>query len=80
MGFSMHLSQLDTVQSEVKEGNEALRTAQNDLIERQRFLQALEVELESLRKQVRPHLFSQICSSLVKRMIWNYKGTFLCFQ
>ncbi|KAG5834550.1 hypothetical protein ANANG_G00262670 [Anguilla anguilla] len=43
---------LDTVQFEVKESNEALRGAQNDLIERQRFLQTLEVELDSLRKQV----------------------------
>lgn len=45
--------QLETVQNEVKEGNEALRGAQNELIERQRFLQTLEVELESLHKQVR---------------------------
>ncbi|KAG9354185.1 hypothetical protein JZ751_012309 [Albula glossodonta] len=43
---------LDTVQSEVKESNEALRGAQNDLLERQRFLQTLEVELDSMRKQV----------------------------
>ncbi|KAJ8286587.1 hypothetical protein GJAV_G00040860 [Gymnothorax javanicus] len=43
---------LDTVQSEVKESNEALRIAQNDLVERQRFLQTLEVELDSLRRQV----------------------------
>ncbi|XP_064164562.1 keratin, type I cytoskeletal 18 isoform X3 [Anguilla rostrata] len=43
---------LDTVQFEVKESNEALRGAQNDLVERQRFLQTLEVELDSLRKQV----------------------------
>ncbi|KAJ8401978.1 hypothetical protein AAFF_G00375590 [Aldrovandia affinis] len=43
---------LDTVQSEVKDSNESLRNAQNDLIERQRFLQTLEVELDSLRKQV----------------------------
>ncbi|KAG7477319.1 hypothetical protein MATL_G00092760 [Megalops atlanticus] len=43
---------LDTVQSEVRESNEALRGAQNDFTERQRFLQTLEVELDSLRKQV----------------------------
>lgn len=40
------------MQSEVKENNEALRCAQNELNERRRFLQGLEVELESLRKQV----------------------------
>lgn len=44
--------QLETVQSEVKESNEALRCAQNELSERRRFLQGLEVELDSLRKQV----------------------------
>lgn len=44
--------QLEVVQSEVKESNEALRAAQSELIERQRFLQTLEVELESLHKQV----------------------------
>lgn len=44
--------QLETMQSEVKENNEALRCAQNELNERRRFLQGLEVELESLRKQV----------------------------
>ncbi|CAB1352101.1 unnamed protein product, partial [Coregonus sp. 'balchen'] len=44
--------QLETVQSEVKESNEALRGAQSELVERQRFLQNLEVELESLHKQV----------------------------
>lgn len=44
--------QLETVQNEVKESNEALRGSQNELIERQRFLQTLEVELESLHKQV----------------------------
>ncbi|XP_027131210.1 keratin, type 1, gene c5 isoform X1 [Larimichthys crocea] len=44
--------QLDAVQSEVKESNEALRCAQSELSERRRFLQALEVELDSLRKQV----------------------------
>lgn len=46
------VSQLDTLQSEVKESNEALRAAQSELIERQRFLQGLEVQLESLHKQV----------------------------
>lgn len=46
--------QLETVQSEVKESNEALRCAQNELNERRRFLQGLEVELDSLRKQVLP--------------------------
>lgn len=45
-------SQLDTLQSEVKESNEALRGAQSELVERQRFLQGLEVQLESLHKQV----------------------------
>lgn len=44
--------QLESVQSEVKESNEALRCAQNEFNERRRFLQGLEVELESLRKQV----------------------------
>uniref|UniRef100_A0A3Q3FN70 Si:ch211-243g18.2 n=1 Tax=Kryptolebias marmoratus TaxID=37003 RepID=A0A3Q3FN70_KRYMA len=43
---------LETVQTEVKESNEALRGAQGELLERQRFLQTLEVELESLHKQV----------------------------
>lgn len=36
----------------MKESNEALRGAQSELIERQRFLQGLEVQLESLHKQV----------------------------
>uniref|UniRef100_A0A3Q1FXG1 Si:ch211-243g18.2 n=1 Tax=Acanthochromis polyacanthus TaxID=80966 RepID=A0A3Q1FXG1_9TELE len=44
--------QLETVQNEVKESNEALRGAQGELTERQRFLQTLEVELESLHKQI----------------------------
>lgn len=44
--------QLETMQNEVKENNEALRNAQSELVERQRFLQTLEVELESLHKQV----------------------------
>lgn len=44
--------QLEAVQSEVKENNDALRCAQSELSERRRFLQALEVELDSLRKQV----------------------------
>ncbi|XP_034048217.1 keratin, type I cytoskeletal 18 [Thalassophryne amazonica] len=43
---------LDTVQTEVKESNEALRGAQSELTERQRFLQTLEVELESIHKQI----------------------------
>ncbi|KAG7223926.1 hypothetical protein INR49_015182, partial [Caranx melampygus] len=43
---------LETVQNEVKESNEALRGAQSELTERQRFLQTLEVELESLHKQI----------------------------
>ncbi|XP_077441439.1 keratin, type I cytoskeletal 18 isoform X2 [Vanacampus margaritifer] len=42
---------LETVQNDVKESNEALRGAQSELVERQRFLQTLEVELESLHKQ-----------------------------
>lgn len=36
----------------MKESNEALRAAQSELVERQRFLQTLEVELEGLHKQV----------------------------
>lgn len=44
--------QIEAVQSQVKESNEALRFAQSELIERKRFLQGLEVELDSLRKQV----------------------------
>lgn len=40
------------VQSEVKENNEALRGAQSELMEKQRLMQTLEVELESLHKQV----------------------------
>ncbi|XP_077416355.1 keratin, type 1, gene c5 [Vanacampus margaritifer] len=47
-----YLKKLDAVQSEVKVSNEALRCAQTELSERRRFLQALEVELDSLRKQV----------------------------
>lgn len=43
---------LEGVQMEVRENNEALRGAQSELTERQRFLQTLEVELESLHKQV----------------------------
>lgn len=43
---------LETVQNEVKESNEALRGAQGELIERQRFLQTLEVELDGLHKQI----------------------------
>ncbi|MEQ2246659.1 hypothetical protein ILYODFUR_001628 [Ilyodon furcidens] len=43
---------LETVQNEVKESNEALRRAQGELTERQRFLQTLEVELDSLHKQI----------------------------
>lgn len=44
--------QIEAVQSQVKESNEALRFAQSELSERKRFLQGLEVELDSLRKQV----------------------------
>ncbi|KAI2659994.1 Keratin, type I cytoskeletal 18 [Labeo rohita] len=43
---------LETVQTQVRESNEALRGAHSELTERQRFLQTLEVELESLHKQV----------------------------
>ncbi|XP_061589388.1 keratin, type I cytoskeletal 18 [Cololabis saira] len=43
---------LETMQNEVKESNEALRGAQGELTERQRFLHTLEVDLESLHKQV----------------------------
>ncbi|XP_077593544.1 keratin, type I cytoskeletal 18 isoform X1 [Stigmatopora nigra] len=46
------VSQLEAVQNDVKESNEALRCARGELVERQRFLQTLEVELESLQKQV----------------------------
>ncbi|KAA8592570.1 hypothetical protein FQN60_018025, partial [Etheostoma spectabile] len=46
-----YLKKLEAVQSEVKESNEALRCAQSEFSERRRFLQALEVELNSLRKQ-----------------------------
>ena len=46
------MGQLEMVQNEVKESNEALRGAQAELVERQRFLQGLEVELETLHKQV----------------------------
>lgn len=41
------------VHMQVRESNEALRGSQSELTERQRFLQTLEVELESLHKQVR---------------------------
>lgn len=44
--------QIEAVQSQVKESNEALRFAQSELSERRRFLQGLEVELDGLRKQV----------------------------
>ncbi|KAF3851347.1 hypothetical protein F7725_013119, partial [Dissostichus mawsoni] len=47
-----YLRKLDAVQSEVKESNEALRSAQSELSERRRFLQALEVELDNIRRQV----------------------------
>ncbi|XP_072311454.1 keratin, type I cytoskeletal 18 [Eucyclogobius newberryi] len=43
---------LETVQNEVKQNNEALRGSQSELTERQRFLQTLEVELDSLHKQI----------------------------
>lgn len=52
-GVTLLSPQLETVQNEVKENNEALRSAQSELMERQRFLQTLEVELESLHKQVK---------------------------
>lgn len=52
MVIVLFVCQLEAVQSEVKESNEALRCAQNELNERRRFLQGLEVELDSLRKQV----------------------------
>ncbi|XP_062874373.1 keratin, type 1, gene c5 [Trichomycterus rosablanca] len=47
-----YLKKLEMLQSEVKESNEALRSAQSELNERRRFLQGLEVELDGLRKQV----------------------------
>ncbi|XP_033973398.1 keratin, type 1, gene c5 [Trematomus bernacchii] len=47
-----YIRKLDAVQSEVKESNEALRSAQSELSERRRFLQALEVELDNIRRQV----------------------------
>ncbi|CAM4730556.1 hypothetical protein PO909_022298 [Leuciscus waleckii] len=43
---------LEMVHMQVRESNEALRGSQSELTERQRFLQTLEVELESLHKQV----------------------------
>uniref|UniRef100_A0A672KXU0 Keratin, type I cytoskeletal 18-like n=1 Tax=Sinocyclocheilus grahami TaxID=75366 RepID=A0A672KXU0_SINGR len=49
---SWYRKKLEMVQSQVRESNEALRGAQSELTERQRFLQTLEVELESLHKQV----------------------------
>lgn len=55
MARRFFLLQLDALQSEVKQSNEALRGAQGELVERQRFLQTLEVELESLHKQVGGH-------------------------
>ncbi len=58
--------QLETVQSEVKESNEALRCAQSELSERRRFLQALEVELDNLRKQVTwMHVYPILCLWIV---------------
>lgn len=56
---------LETVQNEVKENNEALRSAQSELMERQRFLQTLEVELESLHKQVRPGSWARLANTRV---------------
>ncbi|KAJ7986910.1 hypothetical protein DPEC_G00333290 [Dallia pectoralis] len=47
-----YLKKLETVQNEVKESNDALRSAQGELVERQRFLQNLEVELDGLHRQV----------------------------
>ncbi|XP_051977032.1 keratin, type I cytoskeletal 18-like [Xyrauchen texanus] len=47
-----YLKKLETVQSQVKDSNEALRCTQSELNERRRFLQALQMELDSLRKQV----------------------------
>uniref|UniRef100_A0A9J7YH03 Si:ch211-243g18.2 n=1 Tax=Cyprinus carpio carpio TaxID=630221 RepID=A0A9J7YH03_CYPCA len=49
---SWYRKKLESVQTQVRESNEALRGAQGELTERQRFLQTLEVELESLHKQV----------------------------
>ena len=60
MRFCCVFLQLEAVQSEVKESNEALRCAQSELSERRRFLQALEVELDSLRKQVQ-HCLNRWC-------------------
>lgn len=53
------------MQNEVKENNEALRSAQSELMERQRFLQTLEVELESLHKQVRPRPWARLAKTRV---------------
>lgn len=53
------------MQNEVKESNEALRSAQGELMERQRFLQTLEVELESLHKQVRPRSRARLAETRV---------------
>lgn len=60
--------QLETLQSEVKESNEALRCAQSELNERRRFLQALEVELDSLRKQV---TWMNVYSKIAAVCLWN---------
>ncbi|XP_055064991.1 keratin, type I cytoskeletal 18 [Misgurnus anguillicaudatus] len=49
---SWYRKKLETVQTQVRQSNEALRGAQSELTERQRFMQTLEVELESLHKQV----------------------------
>lgn len=61
--------QLETVQNEVKENNEALRSAQSELAERQRFLQTLEVELESLHKQVRLPSWARLAKTCVSVLI-----------
>ncbi len=60
--------QLENVQSEVKESNEALRCAQSELNERRRFLQALEGELDSLRKQV---TWMHVYPNIPAVCLWN---------
>lgn len=67
------VSQLDTLQSEVKESNEALRGAQSELLERQRFLQSLEVQLESLHKQVSRRTRGDALRLTAEQM-WSCRG------
>lgn len=56
----------------MKENNEALRSAQSELMERQRFLQTLEVELESLHKQVGPRSWAHLARTPVSLGLCSY--------